>query len=243
MKELILIVYGQLLSLLHKHDKYIFIVGHMRSGSTLLSHILISSKEVYGTGETNRVYHNIEDLKKLSLMNRVYDPTKIFSGKFFLDQINHNHMLPDIDSLSSFDIKFIFLYREPHDTITSILNLSRDFYEDKWSQQMAEDYYISRLDHMKNILKIQVQKSNFILLSYDELVNQSDQSLYGISQFLELENVLKSTYKRFAFTGKRGDPSKKIHSGDIVRKKNKNISKESVSEEVWKAYHDFLNVI
>src|SRR5262245_57001546 len=48
----------------------ILILGHMRSGSTLLLHILLTNPEVIGCGERNAVYRSPEDFDKLEIASR-----------------------------------------------------------------------------------------------------------------------------------------------------------------------------
>ena len=54
--------------LLNRHKyRYIFILGHMRSGSSLLAHILADNAEVAGAGESHITYQTPRDLPKLIL--------------------------------------------------------------------------------------------------------------------------------------------------------------------------------
>lgn len=242
MKRLVLTIYAFLLSLFRKKDEYVFVVSHMRSGSTLLSHLLMSNGEICGVGESNRVYHSDRDLLMLTLKSRLRFLTRFFSSRYFLDQVNHNHMLPDLNVLHSNRTKMIFLCREPHHSLASIVQLSKDFYLGSWDQKKADDYYVARLEHLKKIWMSQSDSTNCLLLTYNELINDSDQCLKQLQEFLGLGSPLKASYQKFSFTGKSGDPSESIQSGKIVRGNSKNIHKDSASENAWKAYEDFIKL-
>ena len=45
------------------NSKPVFIVAHMRSGSSLLEHILSSNPEIIGAGEQSRIYATNTDFK------------------------------------------------------------------------------------------------------------------------------------------------------------------------------------
>src|SRR3972149_8331155 len=46
-------------------NRFLFILGHMRSGSSLLCHLLCSSEDIIGFGEAHNDYRRRSDLSKL----------------------------------------------------------------------------------------------------------------------------------------------------------------------------------
>ena len=92
---------------------HLFILGHMRCGSTLLTNILCSHPEVIGFGETRTVYESERDFTKLvwkvHWTHRRFRVTQTYA----LDKLLHNHQLPDPALLDRRPHKLIFLSREP----------------------------------------------------------------------------------------------------------------------------------
>src|SRR5881397_3756704 len=122
----------------------VFIMGHMRSGSTLLLHILLTNPELIGCGERNALYRSSEDLDKLEIAARISQRAPFRRVRYAVDQINHDRLTPSLELLRDERVRCIFLMREPIATIQSIVNLTRTFY-DPWTAQRAVDYYSERL--------------------------------------------------------------------------------------------------
>ncbi len=193
----------------------IFILGHMRSRSSLLAHILLSNPQIVGTGESNAVYQNFLKCHwmdiKAHLKNRKIPYTRIF-----LDQINHNTKTPNKEIIYDNKTKVIILIRQPNETISSILKLSEKFYNNSWTVMDAANYYLDRLKFISSILKNKKPNDIKLILS-DQLINDDKNILQSVSHFLGLKIPLKSNYSTFSFTGLHGDPSKNINSGYIIK--------------------------
>ena len=61
-------------------NNFVFIVSTMRSGSTLLNHILAQNNKFLSIGESHTVYQNKYDLKTLMLKTLCYYKIYIFNG-------------------------------------------------------------------------------------------------------------------------------------------------------------------
>jgi len=99
---------------LRKRDyKFIFLCSHMRSGSSLLTHILVSNPEIIGYGETHINYSSEANLNEL--VKKVYSKVKNYKmdENYVLDKVLHNNKFEDYHFLTSDHIKTIFLLREP----------------------------------------------------------------------------------------------------------------------------------
>jgi len=205
------------------NGSYLFIISHMRSRSTLLSHILGSNDEIFGYREFHQSYQTLADLRRLRL--KILFDLKDFGGKYLVDKILDNKCQIDDAILQMDNVRFIFLLREPEATIKSILDMGNitgiEWYKDI---NKVESYYIRRLGIMMEYSeKI---SSNSFYIDSDDIVNKPDRVLSELTSWLGLENKLEKTYKSFASTGKSdgaGDPSKNILAGRIIKTEKKNI--------------------
>jgi hypothetical protein len=68
-------------------NEFLFVLGHMRSGSTLLCHLLCNSDEIIGFGETHNNYRRRSDLAKLLTSVRASTGKNPFKYRYVLDKI------------------------------------------------------------------------------------------------------------------------------------------------------------
>lgn len=191
--------------------RYLFILGHVRSGSTLLSHILAAHPDIVGAGETHIRYESAADLPKLALMTSELLHRPILRQNYIVDQINHSYVSDDV-LLSERLYRSLILIRQPEDTLKSMVSLS------VWGEQQALQLYMERLATLCRYGKL--LKHRAFLVEYDDLVDNSETSLGNISHFLELRHPLEENYVTHRMTGRipgYGDPSQNIKRGRIVR--------------------------
>ena len=119
--------------------RYVFILGHVRSGSTLLAHILANHPNFVGAGESHISYRTADDLPKLVLQTCKSLHRPILRETYVVDQINHPYVTNEV-LVSGRVYKCIILIREPEATLKSIMKLL------KCQEQEALDVYISRLE-------------------------------------------------------------------------------------------------
>jgi hypothetical protein len=190
----------------------------MRSGSSLLHHLLQTNSSILGAGESNRVYRSAADLRRFGVWAHAKRRSLLNWRLYVADQINHTDKLPEASLLSRSDVKTIILIREPHATIASLVKMTHHFYESKWSEHNVINYYLERIEALSALaetLKRSAEPSP-LLLTYDELVNNTFASLGALQRFLELTELLSATYETFDFTGRRGDPSQRIKAKAIL---------------------------
>jgi len=210
----------------HPQD-YIFIFSHMRSYSSLLSHILGSHPEISGYLEAHLSYSHPNDL--LTLKQKVSDATEhqVF-GRFVLDKILGRNLKVSDSVLNNERIRVIFLLRNPEDTIKSILNMGINLIGDedtKWSEFLKDvkkicDYYISRLKQIENFsLRL---KNKALFIESEKILDEPEHVFRQIENFLGLKEKLKQDYSTFKYTGLegKGDPSSTIKKGKITRQKS-----------------------
>lgn len=204
--------------------KYLFVISHMRSRSTLLSHLLGSNPEIVGYTELHRPYRTGLDLFKFRA--RIYiENREHIDNKFILDKVLHNSYEFSDKVLNLENAKFLFMIREPKGTIKSLLKVSEaDDMEYYRSPENNLTYYRDRLDAVGELAENQ-QLDSFFLESED-IVDKPDEVLEKLSGWLGLEQPLSTQYSVMEKTGKAGygDISGNIQSGEIVKtKKNHNI--------------------
>lgn len=217
--------------------RYLFVLGHMRSGSTLLSHILMSSASVAGIGERNSTYLDDSDFPRLA-MHAHFRRLLMVPRKFVLDQINHNRMTPDLRLLEREDVHLVFLIRDPGASIASMTDVLGKLYGT--DAAAASDYYLDRLPYLARIADQVATPERAFFLTYDDLVMRTEATLGALTNFLDLPQPLKPDYRIFRFTGRRGDPSATIKSGSIAAPTARAPLDfaEELNSTLWRAYRE-----
>ncbi|MEM8602668.1 MAG: sulfotransferase domain-containing protein [Cyanobacteria bacterium P01_H01_bin.121] len=197
-----------------KPYQVLLILSHMRSGSSLLTHILTSHNQIAGYGETHLNYSAESDFK--ALLYKVYWAVRGFrmDHTYILDKILHNQKLQDNQILHASYIKIIFLIRQPTATIASLLKL-----KPHWDESAAVHYYCDRLATLETYAKRINDQQKCMCLTYKELLEQTPQTLAAMQRFLELAEPLSEEYQLNRRTGMRGigDSSDRIKAGRIIR--------------------------
>lgn len=223
--------------------KILFILSHMRSGSSLLTHILVSNPEIIGFGESHLEYESELDFKKL--MMKVYWQNREFSKipnhlykfnmnhRYILDKVLHDQKFLKDDFLNSEQVYVIFLLREPARTIPSLLDL-----KPHWHQNNACEYYTQRLLTLANYSQKIADPKRCLFLTYNQLLDNTVSVLNYLQQFLQTEQEFSEEYKILETTGKKniGDYKGNIQAGKIVRNQ-RNIAIE-VEPEIIKQTQD-----
>lgn len=213
---------------------YIFVVGHMRSYSSLLSHVLGSHPRIAGYAEMHQKYRSWPDLLELcSKVERSCD--KSCAHRQVLDKILHPQVIgPSI--LRRKDLSVIAIAREPLATLASILSMQAGGID---RLEGAVQYYLERLAALVRLAEM--RRGNVFYLDGEAVVERTGEALSSITDYLELAPNLRSDYSTFRFTGtpKYGDPSEWIKSGRVVAHRGKlpevKLSR-SQAEQIWDAY-------
>lgn len=192
----------------------LLLLAHMRSGSTLLHHLLISHPEITGRGERNATYAGEQDLQRLRVDVYAHRGGLLRCHRYVTDQVNHDRFLAAEGLLNHPGVRTVFLIREPEASIASMARVLGEFYDTSAEEAVA--YYGDRLATLARYARLLQTPSPAFFLTYDDLVLHTEPALQGLSAFLGLKSVLSARYRRFEFTGQRGDPSATIHSGRIV---------------------------
>ncbi|HEC06618.1 MAG TPA: hypothetical protein ENJ12_07190 [Thiolapillus brandeum] len=196
--------------------KYLFILSHMRSRSSVLSHVLGSNPGICGYRELQFSYRGRISLMKMQIRLLFSDPVCEPGDQYLLDKILHNYYLFSDRAFELARPKVIFLLRKPEHTIKSIIKMGHitgiDWYKDPVE---ATEYYCSRLSGLEEYAR-KFGTGNLFIDSED-LVDNTDHTLHRLTKWLNLEVPLDNRYSIFPDTGRPGygDPSNNIRSGMI----------------------------
>lgn len=202
-------------------DRSVFILAHMRCGSTALSSTLCSRPEISGYGETHVAYRERRDLGRL-VMNQLLRQAWKPRSRYLFDKLLHNrhdeHVPPEF-----FHARAIFLCREPEPTIRSIRQLFIQLGKNEYvTDAEAAEYYIARLDHLGRLWDM-FPPHRRLGLTYEALIADIDGGLAGVSELLEFEPPLTNAYESHshASRGGGGDPTNANQLKRIVRLKGR----------------------
>jgi hypothetical protein len=191
----------------HKY-RYVFVLGHMRSGSTLLTHILLNHPAFSGSIETHITYAEQDDLRKLIYTTCKNYATLNIGSCYLVDQINHDSNLSNEILLTYANLKCIIILRSPRQTLQSMLSILGV------EENEAVQYYLSRLGTLAEYGEILRGRALFV--EYDDLVFQTEQTLRALSRFFCVEQPFSSDYKIHRETGRTGDKSNNIWTGRVI---------------------------
>lgn len=207
--------------------RYLFILGHMRSGSTLLTHLLASNRDVIGFGETFLSYASRQDLACLiCTAYRAHRRIRMHE-KYVLDKILHNGLTIGDEILRSKDCYFIFLIREPIGAVASMVKAFPDWFtgetlDSETVRSNALEHYMGRLAQLCKYAETIACKERTLLLSHSQLENDTTTTFKKLEAMLDLREPLTERYTVTRTTGRRGgDPSPNILLGYIDRNRPK----------------------
>lgn len=191
--------------------RYLFLLGTMRSGSTLLASILCSHPEVLGYGETHVVYRSAADLGELEArVGRAHgiDPADI-GPRRVLDKLLHDGLIRDPGIFGRIDLACLFLLREPRRTIQSIVHQLGSTLDDAFT------YYQERLASLERYAEVFPHSA---FLTYEDLVGNPERTLAGLTAFLDLDPPLAPEYRLQPLHDVKGvgDRSEAIHAGRVL---------------------------
>jgi hypothetical protein len=217
--------------------KRILLVSHMRGNTSLFSHLLGSSNEIEGYYELHVSYRSYNDLM-LQKLKYYTEHTVNTNATYFFDKVLHNHH--DIKTTFVDNFKIIIMVREPYSTISSIMKLyrERDAAHVLASLNGASQYYEDRLKKLKMYAVDLDQK--FFFLKAEDLIDDTDELLEDISEWLSLRNKLTSEYKINKKTGVKGagDSSMKMKSGKVIPRDTSKEYNFTVDESILELYNE-----
>ncbi|NEZ61816.1 sulfotransferase family protein [Leptolyngbyaceae cyanobacterium CCMR0082] len=206
-----------------KPYRFLLLLSHMRSGSSLLTHLLTTNPEVIGYGETHTNYADADDFK--GLLKKVYWQAQDFrklgdvqnlrmNHQYVMDKVLHNKKFLNHDWLQSEQVYAIFLLREPERSLASIADL-----KPHWNQQDTIEYYAERMAVLVDYARLINNPERMLVVTYEQLLDNTSKVLTTLQQFLHTQAPFTEEYKVLKTTGMKGvgDPKGKIKAGKIVR--------------------------
>jgi len=208
--------------------KTLFLLGHMRSYSSVLSHILGSHPQISGYCETHTKYRTWLDLWKLRWRVRKLTGEAL-QGDYVLDKVLHDYPMAR-SILDSGSTRAIVLIRRPRETVRSIIEMGLTHSPVAWHRdfELVARYYETRL---ANLLRLaEALRGRVVFLEAEALLGDTRAVLDQLGVFLELHSPLQTEYRRFAHTGELGfgDPSKAISAGRIAAAPRENRTAVSI---------------
>lgn len=220
--------------------KMLFICGHMRSGSSLLLHILNTNPDIIGFGELHMRYHSVKDFGKASYkIMRSFNAVRL-REYYVLDKVLHTRLMPDQRLLNH--AKTVFIVRRPGEALSSMLKLT--YQETSDNPEGAYQYYVKRLRWIAEASET-LEPDVWTYTTYRELIRQPAAAFLKMEQLLSLKNPLSGDYNTTWATGKKGigDSGSKIGKGEILKNKKRKIDDRIVpylnkaEEEYEKCLH------
>jgi hypothetical protein len=190
--------------------RYVFILAHMRSGSTLLSHILASHPNFVQAGESYITYRTSADLQNLVVetcrrLQKIY-----LRATYIADKIVYDGYITDEILKSPLIHKCVILVRSPEAALQSMI----DHYG--WQEKLAVDTYINRLESL--VRHGLILRERALLVEYDDLIDHTEKSLAKLTEFFGETRPFESNYKTNRMTGHPvGDASINIFAGRVIR--------------------------
>ncbi len=208
------------LSLALSGHKYrpVFVLGHMRSGSSLMAHILASHPDFIGVGETFCNYQTPNDFANLYITTcKILHKPILRRARYIVDQINHNHLVRDEVLRSDVLHSAVIMIRAPQPTLASLMKLGEDPKNILFGFGEKESlaYYLSRLEWLGGIGQILGKRA--VVLEYDNLVDRTDYTLAALTAFYGIDRPFRSQYVTHRATARLGDTSNNILAGRVIR--------------------------
>jgi hypothetical protein len=206
------------MNLHHWPHLYLFLFSHMRSYSSLLSHVLGSHREVSGYVETHLKYRSRLDLVRLR-WHVAMATGAIPTGRYLLDKLLHNFMLIPRQLRDSQQLRTLIFVRKPEATLRSILHLGAMRSTANWytDQHRVAEYYCARLAWLAAV-GAHLRERAFVFPA-EALLDDTDALLLHVANHLGLATPLQPHYQVMRLSGEPGygDVSTNIKSGAIRR--------------------------
>jgi hypothetical protein len=216
---------------LFKFHRYLLIVAHARSYSTLLCHILGSHPQICGYSEAMIPYETAVDLIRLngevSRAGNYRGDCEYVVDKLLFDNFGVSDVVLRIPRVTP-----LLIIREPESAIASLVRMRTREYEQgiaDWTggvidrarnTELAAVYYISRLGTLRVMAaRLEAMGKRGLFLTAESLMADTAATFRWLERELELSEPLREEYRLFPNTGAvgSGDTSATIRSGRIIR--------------------------
>jgi len=202
--------------LLVRPPRAIFMLGHMRARTSVLSHIIGSHSQVVGHGELLQAYQKNRHLLRARLRLR-----QKREHVFFHDKLLHNYTALDDRFLLNPAHRIVFILREPFASTQSFVRLHHKTEPDSEKtvseiQEMFSHYYCERLPMLVEMAKKIGPRAH--LVDPDRLITHTEETLEELTDFLGLTPSLEREYRLVEESGTagHGDPTGALEKGCVI---------------------------
>ncbi|MEQ8278085.1 MAG: sulfotransferase [Deltaproteobacteria bacterium] len=208
----------------------VLVLGHMRSGSTLLLHLLMAHPDIMGAGERNATYASARDFDRLARDVYLVHRRAFGRTRYVADQLNHDHLIAEDTLLLHHRVCPVLLVRDPAKSIGSMVRTFESY--GGWTPKRCADYYVERVDTLTRYAELLRSVGRApLLVTYEALVDDPVATLEPVRAALELRAPFSSEYGTHRFTGVRGDPSKTIQAGRVKKDSGRGVELDSAIRE------------
>jgi hypothetical protein len=215
---------------LFRLHRYLFVLSHARSYTTLLCHILGSHPQISGYGETVLPYETAADLYRLNA-KACEDGNYRSDCEYVLDKVLYDGLTVSDKVLGLARVIPIFVVREPGPSIASLTRMrvrEHALGMQTWDEgidrrataRSAANYYTDRLETLRAYCdRLEALGRRGIFLPAESLLDDTAGTLRFLERALGLDGPLREEYAIFEKTGEPGfgDTSKAIRAGRIVK--------------------------
>jgi hypothetical protein len=197
--------------------RWVLLIGHQRSRSTLLAHILGSHPEIEGHSEQALAYTRRWHLRRLAAAVTC-DAGHAVRAPFVLDKIVWRHQVgPTV--LQDGRVRVVLLLRPPAPSLAShaAMTHQRRGLDLDHARQRALEAYCEQMRAVVEVCRVVPPRRRHLVES-DTLVGDTEAVLAGLTRFLDLSSPLRRDYEVFPSTGVGGlgDPSPTIRAGTVI---------------------------
>ncbi len=185
----------------------IFILAHMRCGSTALSNILCSRPDVTGYGEAHIRYKSRDSLGRL-VVNQALRGGWTPRAAHLFDKLLHTRHDAEAPP-EFFESRAIFVARRPKPAIRSIRKLYEGLGRDEYgTDSAAAEYYLERVNRLVELWQA-FPADRRVGLTHSDLIGDPEAQLARISSALSLQPPLENRYESPTASrkGGGGDPT------------------------------------
>jgi len=180
----------------------IFVVGHMRCGSTALSNILVDHPQVSGYGEAHIDYRSRADLGTL-LLNQQRRGSWRAGAPHLFDKILHSRYDAGAGD-DFFAARAVFVARAPAETVRSIGALFAAIGSSEYASDAACAEYLAERMATMLMLWPRFAPGRRIAVTHAALIGDTDATLARVGAMLGLDPPIRNHYARRSAAQARG---------------------------------------
>lgn len=194
-------------------DKFTFVVSWMRTGSSLLSNLLLADRNVFGIGETHVRHERPSSLTEVVFVSALVRRQLPTQASQYLDKLLHNYLDERMPLEAIEGAKFVFLTRDIPASAASLARMWHRLPEGRYESPYS--YLSERLVGLRRLAG-RVPREHRFLIDLHDIVEDTH-------VFSEMGGFLGGSvprsYEVLPFVGRKGvgDFSNQIKLGHIAK--------------------------